>query len=114
MSDTPITSIEDVQRIARETIRAERGAVHEGTTTTTSGGDPAAPLRPKAEPVTISDAAIGLDVLTRQTGSREAALEQIALNPTTLGSMKGAIARRRQELEEQAEAEAKAAYLRSP
>src|SRR5215210_6044764 len=102
MSDT-ITSIEDVERIARETIRAERGALHE-TTTTTRGGDPAAPVPPKAEPVTVSDAAIALDVLTRQTGSREAALEQLALNPTTLGSIKDAIARRRQELEEQAEA----------
>lgn len=68
----------------------------------------------KAPPVQVSDAAIAIELLERETGSREAALEAIAYDPSAVGAMKEAIDRRRGELQAQLDQVALEAWLDSP
>lgn len=97
----------------RELWREEAAALAAGET---AADDPAPdrPGPPKAEPIALSDHEIAVELLTRQTGSREKALETLAFEPTATSSMASAITRRRAELQQEADAATEAAWHESP
>jgi hypothetical protein len=111
---TDLTSPDDVQRLIDETIRAERGRSPEPSPTTTEA-PPKTEGPPKgAAPLNLSDPQIAIQLLTAETNDRQKAIETLALEPQAVGAMKDAIAKRRAELQREADEAAIAEWMQTP
>jgi hypothetical protein len=106
--NAPITSEEQIREIGRQVMREL--SAEEQTPTPPAAEEPKSGPPAGADPIKASDLTIAVDVLTQQLGSREAALEHLALGPGSTGVMTEAIRNRRAELQEAADAEALAQW----
>jgi hypothetical protein len=115
MTDTPITSLDDVETIIAATIREERGRERPSASSTVDDPPANQPGPPKADPIATSDHQIGLSLLVEASdGDREKAIAALAADPQAIGRLGDAIKQRRAALQAEADEAARIAYENSP